>query len=89
MRAGFVPAAPCAPSSHRTCSLCPPRTCRERLQRALRLRLGMLEPYLASWPQALSLLAAPAAAPRTLQLYAELADVIWHAAGDASTDLSW
>lgn len=49
----------------------------------------MLEPYLASWPQALSLLAAPAAAPRTLQLYAELADVIWHAAGDASTDLSW
>ncbi len=62
---------------------------RERLQRGLRLRLGMLEPHIASWPQALSLLAAPAAAPRTLQLYAELADVVWHAAGDTSADLSW
>lgn len=31
----------------------------------------------------------PAAAPRTLALYAELADAIWHAAGDTATDLSW
>ncbi len=31
----------------------------------------------------------PAAAPRTLALYAELADTIWHASGDTSTDLSW
>ncbi|EFN58007.1 hypothetical protein CHLNCDRAFT_50671 [Chlorella variabilis] len=31
----------------------------------------------------------PAAAPRTLRLYADLADAIWHAAGDASTDSTW
>jgi ubiquinone biosynthesis protein COQ9 len=31
----------------------------------------------------------PAAAPRTLQLYAELADSVWHAAGDVSTDSAW
>ena len=31
----------------------------------------------------------PAAAPRTLALYAELADAVWHAAGDTATDLSW
>ena len=31
----------------------------------------------------------PAAAPRTLGLYAELADAVWHAAGDTTTDLSW
>ncbi|KAL4443693.1 hypothetical protein ABPG75_011430 [Micractinium tetrahymenae] len=66
-----------------------PLDARERVQRGLRLRLGMLEPYIASWPQALSLLAAPAAAPHTLRLYAELADAVWHAAGDTSTDLSW
>lgn len=49
----------------------------------------MLEPYISKWAQGLSLLAQPAAAPRTLALYAQLADTIWHAAGDAATDLTW
>ncbi|PRW56755.1 ubiquinone biosynthesis mitochondrial [Chlorella sorokiniana] len=62
---------------------------RERLREGLQARLQMLEPYMARWPQALSLLAQPAAAPRTLALYAELADAVWHASGDTSTDLSW
>lgn len=62
---------------------------RERLRTGLQLRLRMVEPYIAHWPQALSLLAQPAAAPRTLRLYADLADAIWHAAGDASTDSTW
>lgn len=62
---------------------------RDRLRKGVQARLQMLEPYMARWPQALSLLAQPAAAPRTLKLYAELADTIWHASGDTSTDLSW
>ena len=31
----------------------------------------------------------PQAAPRSVQLYADLADALWHAAGDVATDLSW
>lgn len=86
LRQLHVCCAPSVPVVPRGC-LCALR--RQRLLRGLRLRLAMLEPYVASWPQALSLLAAPSAAPRTLQLYAELADTLWHAAGDTSADLSW
>ncbi|PSC72641.1 ubiquinone biosynthesis [Micractinium conductrix] len=62
---------------------------RERVREGLRMRLHMLRPVAGTWAQALALLASPGAAPRTLQLYTQLADTIWHAAGDTSTDLSW
>lgn len=62
---------------------------RERVALGVRLRLEMLAPYIDSWPRALALLAAPPALPRTLALYAQAADAIWHAAGDTSTDYNW
>ncbi|KAL4858469.1 Ubiquinone biosynthesis protein COQ9 [Chlorella vulgaris] len=62
---------------------------RQRLRTALQLRLCMLEPVIQTWPQALALLAQPEAAPRSLQLAFDLADSIWHAAGDTSTDATW
>ena len=46
-------------------------------------------PYAPSWARALALLASPPALPRTLQLYGELADAAWHAAGDEALDASW
>jgi hypothetical protein len=42
-----------------------------------------------SWAQALSLQAQPASAAQALQQRLEIADIIWHAAGDRSTDFNW
>ena len=42
-----------------------------------------------SWAQALSLQSQPSAAAAAARQRAEIADIIWHAAGDASTDYNW
>lgn len=42
-----------------------------------------------TWAQALSLQSRPAAARRALQQRLDIADIIWHAAGDRSTDYNW
>lgn len=43
----------------------------------------------ATWPQALSLQAHPAALPTSLTQLATIVDDIWRAAGDTSTDSNW
>ena len=62
---------------------------RGRIKAGVEARLEMIAPFIDSWPRALSLLAQPSALPTTLQQYAEIVDIIWHAAGDTSTDYSW
>lgn len=42
-----------------------------------------------SWPQALAQLADPRSAPTALALLNDVVDIVWHAAGDRSADLSW
>ncbi len=43
----------------------------------------------ATWPQALSLQAHPAALPTSLVHLTTIVDTIWRAAGDTSTDSNW
>ncbi|KAF8061102.1 coq9 [Scenedesmus sp. PABB004] len=62
---------------------------RARVAAAVRRRLELNAPFAEAWPAALALAAAPAAAPRALELLSELVDAIWHAAGDTSTDYNW
>ena len=42
-----------------------------------------------TWPQALAIQARPASMPAAARALAALADDIWHAAGDTSTDYNW
>jgi ubiquinone biosynthesis protein COQ9 len=61
-----------------------------RLGAALRRRLELgVAPHIDSWPQALALLAAPAAAPAALRALCGLADEALGAAGDGAVDLDW
>ena len=61
----------------------------EFIENAIKLRLSMLIPYIQSWPQALTLLASPAAVSDCLESGANMIDEIWYHAGDLSTDTSW
>ncbi|KAK9819794.1 hypothetical protein WJX72_002458 [[Myrmecia] bisecta] len=61
----------------------------ERVRRAVQMRLQMLIPHIDSWPQALSIRARPANLGMAMRQVASLADDIWHAAGDTSTDHNW
>lgn len=61
----------------------------EFIERSMKLRLSMLIPYIDSWPQALTLLASPAAVSDCLESGANMIDEIWYHAGDLSTDMSW
>lgn len=63
---------------------------RARVAAGVRLRLELQQHHVATWHQALALQAAtPAGAAAALRQRAALADELWHAAGDASTDSSW
>lgn len=62
---------------------------RDRVVTGVRVRLEMVAPYIATWPQALSLQAHPAALPTSLKQLAAAVDEIWRAAGDTSTDSNW
>ncbi|EEY57962.1 ubiquinone biosynthesis protein COQ9 [Phytophthora infestans T30-4] len=64
-------------------------TVTERLKFGVCTRLQMLEPVLATWPQAMAIGALPQNAPGTAKRLAQLSDEIWYFAGDKSTDLSW
>ncbi|KAK9909165.1 hypothetical protein WJX75_008087 [Coccomyxa subellipsoidea] len=61
----------------------------ERVRMAVRMRLEMLIPYIDTWPQALGVQAHPAHVATAVRQRAELADDIWHACGDTSTDYNW
>lgn len=56
---------------------------------ALEMRLRMVVPYRRSWPQALALMLLPQYAFDGLHNAGQLADTIWHGAGDKSTDVNW
>lgn len=55
---------------------------------AVTLRLMMIEPYLASWPQALALMSLPQNASNSLANLLTLVDDICYFAGDRSVDVS-
>jgi len=62
--------------SHRSCTVA------QRLSAGIKLRLSYIEPYAASWPQALALQALPSQLPATVKrasLLAELLDDYAHA----------
>uniref|UniRef100_M8AZT6 Ubiquinone biosynthesis protein n=1 Tax=Aegilops tauschii TaxID=37682 RepID=M8AZT6_AEGTA len=61
----------------------------ERLSRLVRMRLEMQTPYISKWPQALSIQSQPANVSTSLKQRAVLVDEIWHAAGDAGSDIDW
>lgn len=52
-------------------------------------RISLLEPYKTEWVQALGILALPRNAPVALSNLGDLLNIIWHYAGDISTDMSW
>ncbi|OEL23843.1 Ubiquinone biosynthesis protein COQ9, mitochondrial [Dichanthelium oligosanthes] len=61
----------------------------ERLSKLVRMRLEMQAPYISKWPQALSIQSQPANVATSLKQRAVLVDEIWHAAGDAGSDIDW
>ncbi|KAL4284718.1 hypothetical protein GQ457_16G002300 [Hibiscus cannabinus] len=61
----------------------------QRIDRLVRIRLEMQAPYISKWPQALSIQAHPLNVSTSFKQRAMLVDEIWHAAGDASSDLDW
>ncbi|BAF12242.1 uncharacterized protein [Oryza sativa Japonica Group] len=61
----------------------------ERLSKLVRMRLEMQGPYISKWPQALSIQSQPANISTSLKQRAVLVDEIWHAAGDAGSDIDW
>lgn len=60
----------------------------EFVGKAVKLRLQMIEPYLAQWPQALGLMSLPPNAPKSLAHLLTLIDDICYYAGDRSVDVS-
>lgn len=61
----------------------------ECLGGAVRARLEMVLPYIDTWPQAMAIAALPPNSVRTLQLHAELMDLIWTHTGDDSRSAEW
>lgn len=59
------------------------------IQDAVWRRILLLEPYKTRWVQALGILALPQNVPVALSNLGDLLNVIWHYAGDMSTDMSW
>lgn len=55
--------------------------------RAVQLRLQMIEPYIAHWPQALGLMSLPPNVPTSLAQLLTLVDDICYYAGDRSVDV--
>ena len=45
--------------------------------------------YTETWPDALAVQARPSEVSHSFKNYSEIADIIWRAAGDTSTDLNW
>jgi len=61
----------------------------EFIEKAIKIRLQMIIPYIESWPQALTLMASPMAAQEVFDNGTNLIDEIWYHAGDVATDMSW
>jgi ubiquinone biosynthesis protein COQ9 len=62
---------------------------KDKLTLGVQLRLEMTKEYIESWPDALALQVHPSEVPYSLQNYGTIADIIWRAIGDESTDFSW
>lgn len=67
----------------------PRKPTKDFLTTALRTRLLMLTPYIDTWPQAMALQAMPQHATASWANLGDLVDLVWHLAGDNSTDLNW
>lgn len=61
----------------------------DRIAKLVRSRLELQAPYIAKWPQALSIQAQPMNVPNSFKQRAMLVDEIWHAAGDEANDIDW
>ncbi|XAR67213.1 hypothetical protein NMG60_11013691 [Bertholletia excelsa] len=61
----------------------------DRISKLVRIRLEMQAPYIAKWPQALSIQAQLQNIPTSFKQRAMLVDEVWHAVGDDATDLDW
>jgi len=59
------------------------------IREAIEQRLKMILPYIATWSQALTLMAHPPNVPHSLKNLHELVDDILFYAGDRSADFSW
>lgn len=62
---------------------------RERVELGIKLRLEMITSLLESWPNALAVQARPSEVSHSFRNYSDIADIIWRAAGDKSTDFNW
>lgn len=60
----------------------------KKILTAVKMRIEMIEPYHASWGQAMALQTLPANVPLAAQRTAKMVDEIWHFAGDKATDVS-
>jgi ubiquinone biosynthesis protein COQ9 len=60
-----------------------------RIRRVVELRLLAVAPHKPALRRALAVLALPWNAPAGLAATARSVDAMWHAAGDASADVSW
>lgn len=61
----------------------------DRLAKLVHIRLEMQVPYIAKWPQALSIQIQPANLSTSLKQRAVLVDEIVNAAGDKGSDIDW
>ncbi|KAL1805162.1 hypothetical protein ACET3Z_028230 [Daucus carota] len=61
----------------------------DRIAKLVRIRLEMQAPYIAKWPQALSIQAQPVNVPNSFKQRAMLVDEIWHAADNEANDIDW
>jgi len=59
------------------------------IEQAIKTRLQMLIPYIDTWPQALKLMASPAACQDVIENGSSMMDEILYHAGDRSVDMSW
>uniref|UniRef100_A0A224YLF0 Ubiquinone biosynthesis protein n=1 Tax=Rhipicephalus zambeziensis TaxID=60191 RepID=A0A224YLF0_9ACAR len=59
------------------------------IQDAVWRRILLIEPYKTKWVQALGIMALPQNVPVALSNLGDLLNIIWHYAGDMSTDMSW
>jgi ubiquinone biosynthesis protein COQ9 len=66
-----------------------PQRVRERIARAVRLRIGALTAHREAARRAAAFLALPAHAPLAAKLLFDSVDAMWRAAGDRSSDFSY
>ncbi|KAL0075139.1 COQ9-domain-containing protein [Phycomyces blakesleeanus] len=64
-------------------------TVNEKVKMLTIMRIGMMKPYIKTWPEALAIMAHPTNVPMSLKHLSEVVDDIWFYAGDRSPDMDW